>query len=377
MDCSYFDAGRCLSCSLMGQPYPSQLAGKQRHAEQLLAAHDGLDWLTPVGSREDGYRNKAKMVIGGTTAAPTIGILDADGHGIDLEACGICSPGHRAAFPVIAAFITRAGLTPYDVPSRTGELKHLILTESPDGELMIRFVVRSTEPVGRIRKHLPWLLAELPNARVVTANVLPEHKAVLEGEHEIVFTEASTLPMRLGDVTMHLRPQSFFQTNTEIAEALYVEARDWVRALAPDSAWDLYSGVGGFALHIADAAASVTGIETSVEAVASAELSRTDAALSRVRFESGDATAFALGAEAAPDLVIVNPPRRGIGRELSGWLEASDVRHVLYSSCNAASLARDLEAMPSLRPVRGRVFDMFPQTTHFEVMVLLERATVA
>ena len=118
----------------MGQPYARQLADKQRHAEDLLKAHNGPDWLTPIGSREDGYRNKAKMVIGGTTDAPTIGILDADGHGIDLEACGICSPGHRAAFPVIAAFITRAGLTPYDVPRRTGELKHLILTESPDGD---------------------------------------------------------------------------------------------------------------------------------------------------------------------------------------------------------------------------------------------------
>lgn len=370
----------------MGRPYPEQLAGKQAHAEELLAPFDVPEWMPAVASREDGYRNKAKMVVGGTVDAPTIGILDADGHGVDLEACGICSPGHRAAFPVLARFITLARLTPYDVHRRTGELKHLIVTESPDGELMIRFVLRSTEPVPRLRKHLPTLLAELPHARVVTANVLPEHKAVLEGEHEIVLTEAETLPMRLNDVTMHLRPQSFFQTNTEIAAALYAEARDWIRTLAPDSAWDLYSGVGGFALHLAEAGEPgtdgdtgprVTGIETSVEAVASAELSRSDAALSRLRFEAGDATAFALGAaaEEAPDLVIVNPPRRGIGAELAGWLEASEVSHVLYSSCNAASLAKDLAAMPSLKPVRARVFDMFPQTTHFEVMVLLERHT--
>lgn len=358
----------------MGQPYARQLADKQRHAEDLLAPFEVPAWLPPVASGESSYRNKAKMVVAGTVDAPTIGILDADGHGIDLQACGICSPGHRAAFPVLARFITLARIEPYDVTRRTGELKHLIVTESPDGEFMIRFVLRSTEPVGRIRKHLPSLLAELPQARVVTVNVLPEHKAVLEGEHEIVLTDADTLPMRLNDVTMHLRPQSFFQTNTEIAAALYSEARDWIRDLAPDSAWDLYSGVGGFALHIAGSGAAVTGIETSVEAVASAELSRSDAALSRLRFAAGDATAFAIGADAAPDLVIVNPPRRGIGGELSAWLEASAASHVLYSSCNVASLAKDLAAMPSLRPVRGRVFDMFPQTTHFEVMVLLERS---
>lgn len=363
----------------MGEPYAHQLDGKQRHAEQLLTPFAVTEWLDPVASPEGSYRNKAKMVVGGTADAPTIGILDADGHGVDLQACGICSPGHRAAFPVLARFISLARLTPYDVTRRSGELKHLIVTESPDGELMVRFVLRSTEPVARLRKHLPTLLAELPATRVVTANILPEHKAALEGEQELVLTEQGTLPMRLNDVTMHLRPQSFFQTNTPIAEALYAEARDWIRDLAPDRAWDLYSGVGGFALHLAGEAdapgPAVTGIETSVEAVASAELSRTDAALSRVRFAAGDATAFALGAAAddVPDLVVVNPPRRGIGSDLAAWLEASEVAHVLYSSCNAASLARDLAAMPSLRPVRARVFDMFPQTTHFEVMTLLSR----
>jgi len=72
--------------------------------------------------------------------------------------------------------------------------------------------------------------------------------------------------------------------------------------------------------------------------------------------------------------VVVNPPRRGIGAPLAAMLEASAVRHVVYSSCNVDSLARDLAAMPSLQPVRARLFDMFPQTDHHEVLVLLERA---
>ncbi len=72
-------------------------------------------------------------------------------------------------------------------------------------------------------------------------------------------------------------------------------------------------------------------------------------------------------------MVIVNPPRRGIGADLARRLEASDVRHVLYSSCNATTLAEDLAQMPSLRPRRARLLDMFPQTSHYEVLVLLER----
>jgi 23S rRNA (uracil747-C5)-methyltransferase len=90
-------------------------------------------------------------------------------------------------------------------------------------------------------------------------------------------------------------------------------------------------------------------------------------------FIAADATQWAQQQESAPDLVVVNPPRRGIGPELAAWLESSGVAHVLYSSCNAESLARDLAEMPSLRPVRAQVFDMFPHTAHFETLVLLRR----
>ncbi|WP_298462584.1 23S rRNA (uracil(747)-C(5))-methyltransferase RlmC [uncultured Cellulomonas sp.] len=373
MQCSYFLAGVCRSCTLMGRPYGHQLADKDRHCRELLAGHPDLRWLPPVPSPEAGYRNKVKMVVGGTVGSPTVGILDGDGHGVDLRGCGVSSPGIQALLPVLAGFVTRARIEPYDVPARRGELKYLLVTESPDGELMVRFVCRSQEPVSRIRKHLPALRAQLPRLAVVTVNLLPEHKAVLEGDREIVLTDAGTLRMRVNDLDLHLRPQSFFQTNTEVAAALYRQAREWVEELAPASVWDLYCGVGGFALHCAAPGRTVTGIETSEAAIASAAQTAQETGLPGLRFAAGDATAFARAAREQPDLVVVNPPRRGIGAELAGWLEASSVRHVVYSSCNAASLERDLAAMPSLRPVTGRVLDMFPQTTHLEVVVLLER----
>ena len=357
----------------MGRPYEEQLAGKQLHCQALLAGHTDLEWLPPVASQESGFRNKAKMVVGGTAQNPTIGILDADGHGVDLRKCGVCSPGLRAVFPALAGFIRRNRLTPYDVPKRSGELKHVIITESPDGSIMLRLVLRSEQLLPRIRKNLPDLLAALPQVKVASVNLLPEHKAVLEGDREILLTEQSTLEMRVNDVNLHLRPQSFFQTNTEMAAALYRQGREWVNGLAPASVWDLYCGVGGFALHCAGPGRTVTGIEFSSEAIVSARLSSREAGLQGMEFEAGDATAFALAAEESPDLVIVNPPRRGIGKELCGWLESSDVQHVVYSSCNAQSLARDLAALPSFTARRARVLDMFPQTTHYEVMVLLER----
>ncbi len=373
MHCGYFEAGVCRSCHLIELPYPDQLAAKQARVAAALAGWPSLGWLPAARSADSGFRNKAKMVVAGPVSAPTLGILDPRGGGVDLRECGLHTAGLRAALPDLAAFVTAAGLTPYSVPDRRGELKHVIVTESPAGELMVRFVLRSTEALARIRKHLPSLRAELPGLAVATVNVLPEHKAVLEGDREIVLTASDTLRMRLNGLDLHLRPQSFFQTNTAVAAELYRIGREWVDRADPRTVWDLYCGVGGFALHVAAPGRQVTGIEWSTEAIASAEQTAAESGLPGLRFAAGDATEFAVAADAPPDLVIVNPPRRGVGPRLAAWLEESGVRDVLYSSCNAASLARDLESMPSLRPVRARLLDMFPQTGHYEVAVMLRR----
>ncbi|ROS70253.1 23S rRNA m(5)U-747 methyltransferase [Curtobacterium sp. PhB172] len=383
MQCDYFDRGVCRSCTLMGQPYADQLLDKELRTRELL--HDAVEaaggpgavtWSPAITSPESGYRNKAKMVVGGSTEHPTVGILDHRQRGVDLRHCGICTPGIRHALPLLADFVQTAGLIPYDVAARRGELKYVLVTESPDGELMVRFVLRSEGQVARIRQYLDVLRDALPNVVVVTVNLLPEHKAVTEGDREIVLTEQETLPMRLGGITMHLRPQSFFQTNTVVATELYAQASAWIDELDPASMWDLYCGVGGFALHAARPGRAVTGIETSAEAIRSAKQSAREAGLEGLRFAADDATEHALRArpDTVPELVLVNPPRRGIGEALSTWLEESDVQHVVYSSCNPVTLAKDLARMPSFRLRRARVLDMFPQTGHLEAVTLLSRA---
>jgi len=409
VQCPHYDAGRCRSCTLLDIARPQQVRDKQTHVAELLAAYDDVTWLPPVVGPESGFRNKAKMVVTGTVENPVLGIVGPPGpyagQSVDLTDCGLYPAALQEAFGPLAELVTRAAIRPYDLTperggrrvtprdaARRGELKHVLATLSADGELMVRLVLRSTEAVARIRKHLPWLHARLPALAVLSVNVQPAHAAVLEGDEEIVLTERATLPMRVDGITLHLRPQSFFQTNTGVAAALYRQARDWVEEIDPASLWDLYCGVGGFALHCAAPGRSVTGIEISAEAVASAtttaaELATLPAgavvgdhdaawwrdAVAGVRFDAGDAAGFALGTDDDPELVIVNPPRRGIGPDLAGRLEASRVRHVLYSSCRAQTLASDLEHMPSLRPRRAVLLDMFPQTGHYEVLTLLER----
>lgn len=386
MQCDYFDARRCRSCALMGVPYAVQLADKHERCQQVLASvAPHVRWLEPFAGPESAFRNKAKLVVGGRTGAVTVGILDADANGVDLRRCGLHEEPLQHLIPRLADVVDEIGLEPYDVSARRGELKHLILTLSPTGEVMLRLVLRSRRHLALLESRLAALLARLPEVRVVSVNLQPEHKAVLEGATEIVLTEQGSLAMPVNGITLELRPNSFFQTNTAVAAGLYRQAGDWAQEVMPSAVLDLYCGVGGFALHCAAgpgaAARRVLGVEVSPEAVGSARLTaaRRSRDLADVEFRVRDATDVdALD----PDLlrgprsmVVVNPPRRGIGPGLAAWIEACGASHLVYSSCNVDSLARDLALLPSFTARQARLFDMFPQTSHHEVIVLLERGT--
>ena len=437
--CPLHSSGTCRSCPHQDVPLDLQLHRKQQRVAALLASAarpvpDGA-WLAPVASAPNRFRNKAKMVVSGRAASPILGVLGPDG-GIDLRECPLHVSEIEAALPALARTVSRLGLGPYDVRARRGELKHILVTASPDGDLMVRWVLRSHRHVERLRSALPGLREALPTLAVMSVNIQPVHQAIIEGEEELILTEdipwGDRLLMRLrlpepdggaaagaraSDTTgigarsgeaavgaaagsasgrgaagvlvgtgttrfpgielpLLLPTRSFFQTNTGVAEALYATATHWARDLSGGAeVWDLFCGVGGFALALAGPGRRVLGVEVSAPAIRGA---RESAALmglpsEEVRFEVGDARVLDPGGSAVPDLLVVNPPRRGIGTGLARRIENSSAARVLYSSCNPVSLAADLEAMPSLRARRARLFDMFPHTDHAEVLVELVR----
>ncbi|HAZ53452.1 MAG TPA: 23S rRNA (uracil(747)-C(5))-methyltransferase, partial [Franconibacter helveticus] len=181
------------------------------------------------------------------------------------------------------------------------------------------------------------------------------------------------LEERVNGVPLWIRPQSFFQTNPMVAGKLYAAARDWVRALPVNHMWDLFCGVGGFGLHCATPEMTLTGIEIAPEAIACATRSAEMLGLKKVHFQALDSTQFATGQGSVPELVVVNPPRRGIGIELCDYLSRMSPSFILYSSCNAQTMAKDISALAGYRVARVQLFDMFPHTAHYEVLTLLER----
>ena len=153
MRCHHFDSGACRSCTLLDLPRPRQLARGRERVEQLLAAHlaPGTVWGAPIVGAEEGFRARGKMAVGGTAAAPVL-TLPGQSAGTDLCDCPLYPAGVEEVLEGAKALIRRAQIPPYDVARRRGEIKNVLVTSSPDGEHLLRFVLRSTAALDRLRE---------------------------------------------------------------------------------------------------------------------------------------------------------------------------------------------------------------------------------
>ncbi|WEM43972.1 23S rRNA (uracil(747)-C(5))-methyltransferase RlmC [Photobacterium sp. DA100] len=374
MQCSHFDQQRCRSCNLSGMPYPQQIQQKDDTLKQLFSTVMPLQWLPAVYSEESACRNKAKMVVLGAAHQPVLGIEGSDNLPVSLCGCPLYPNDMQALLAYLENWIRGAGIPPYNKAKKKGELKYILLTRSQcQGEYMLRFVMKSRDAIARIEANLARLLADWPQVTVVSVNLQPIHMARLEGEEEIFLTDAQHLVEQFNGVPLVIRPKSFFQTNPKVAEQLYATARNWVRELAPTTMWDLFCGVGGFALHCANDVERVVGIEIEPEAIASAKFSAALLGINNLEFDALDSAHFSQLQDRAPELVLVNPPRRGLGQALTEQLLALAPKYIIYSSCNPETLKKDLMDLHPYEVQRLQWFDMFPHTEHAEVMVLLER----
>ncbi len=369
--CSFYDASVCRSCSWIDFYYAEQLKQKGDLLHGLLDPFEPQEWLKPSPSPLKGFRNKAKMV-----AIPSLeGIVLGLSEEASLIQCPLYDVSMQKVLENTQSWLRDLGIKAYDVKKKKGELKYVLLTRSVhNNSMMLRFVLRSHGIIGRLQSALADLIALSPELKVVTVNIQSVHMAILEGEEEIFLTQQNRLEEHLNGIALFIRPKSFFQTNTDVAAKLYKTAAEWVGVSNPKVIWDLFCGVGGFALHCAAADREIIGIEIESEAIACARDSAALIGFENLRFEAMDTASFGAVSGKNVDVVIVNPPRRGLGEQLCRWLEKSAPEHIIYSSCNAMSLARDLEYLGQYRVARVQLFDMFPHTQHYETLVKLVRS---
>lgn len=368
--CSYFDTHLCHSCRWIDYHYGEQIKLKSDQLHALLNKYQPQEWLKPVTSQIKGFRNKAKMVATPTPEWIVLGLSEE----VSLIECPLYDISMQKVLHTVQEWLRELGIKGYDIKLRKGELKYVLLTRSKsNGSMMLRFVLRSHGIIARLEGGLEELIKRAPDIKVITVNIQPVHMAILEGEEEIFLGEQRRLEERFNGIPLYIRPKSFFQTNPEVAEKLYRTASEWVDEIKPNRLWDLFCGVGGFALHCATSEREIIGIEIESEAIECARDSAAQLEMKNIRFESLDAASFGANSGEKPDVIIVNPPRRGLGEQLCKWLEKVSADHLIYSSCNPLTLEKDLERLNSYTVQKVQLFDMFPHTEHYEVLVYLTK----
>jgi 23S rRNA (uracil747-C5)-methyltransferase len=370
--CSYYDTHVCRSCSQIDLFYSEQLTEKGAHLHKALEPFVVSEWLKPTSSQLKGFRNKAKMVASNGDEGIILGLSDE----VSLIGCPLYDISMQTALEHTQNWLRTLGIKAYDVKKKKGELKYVLLTRSShNGTLMLRFVLRSHGILSRLEGNLESLTAMVPDIKVVSVNIQPIHMAILEGEEEIFLTDQNRLEEKLNEILLFIRPKSFFQTNPDVAAKLYKTVAKWTDELGAKTVIDLFCGVGGFALHVASNERNIIGVELENEAIECAKESAKLLGVKTLTFKALDAVSFSTETSKAPDVVIVNPPRRGLGQELCKWLERVSPADIFYSSCNATSLAKDIEWLKSYECVKVQLFDMFPHTEHYETLVHLKKSS--
>jgi 23S rRNA (uracil747-C5)-methyltransferase len=367
--------------------YASQLKSKQQKLLQSLAFAGDFSVLPPVSSPQQGFRNRAKMVVTGTVEAPRVGLTGESSldEGRELLDCPIHHPRLNQLIAALPEWIRNYKLTPYQIAARTGELKGLILYfDEGSDEMYLRFVLRSKECVSRIQKLVPSLQNRFPGLKCVSANIQPVPHAILEGPEEIFISSEKYIRHTLGDLTLKLSPRAFVQTNAKVAVQLYQTASRWMQEFRPKRMLELYSGQGAFsfvaASALSDSFEEILGVEINPDAVVTANETVREfrengqVKMAPLKFQCADATQVgAIGQDFRPDLILVNPPRRGLGEGVK-LIEQILPKHLIYSSCAVDTLEKDLRYLSRKYQItKAQLFDMFPHTEHFEVLTCLTR----
>ncbi len=367
--CSYFNSNICSSCSKIQSPYAEQITIKEKELIRLLSALSPVSLLPTLTSKELGFRNKAKMIVSGALDNPIIGLDQKE-----ILSCPIHHPKINELIIYLKDFIKLAGLHPYQISEKKGELKAFILFYSESShEAYLRIILRSKESLDRIKKHHSYLLDKFTELKSISINIQPKHMAVLEGEEELFITEETSIHNKIGPYSFTLDPRGFVQTNQIVAEKLYETAAMWVKELNVSSFLELYCGQGAFSFFCSPYVNSAIGIEINSHAVM--EANRLAASLQKPHLQFIAANAENISNEIQhfkAEVILVNPPRSGLKKSVE-LIKSSHPKYLIYSSCNPETLATDLENLKDIYQIKKcQIFDMFPHTTHFEVLVLLE-----
>ena len=373
-DCPYY--GVCGGCQFRHMDYAEELEAKRRRVEDALRRIGGVDLPVSVIHRAKNtirYRNKVQFPV----AEGAVGYYRGRTHQVvDIDDC-LLQPGPvTACRAAVKEWMERFGVPAYDERTGKGLVRHLFLRTNSAGEALC-CVVANGKTLPHVTELVEALQAAAPKLAGVVLSVNTRKTNVILGQEFFTLWGRDWLEEELCGHIFRLSVPSFFQVNRAQTEVLYRRALDFAGLIGGETVVELYCGIGTISLTLAERAGQVIGVEVVPQAVEDAKKNAARNGLeNKTRFQCGDAAELAAVLEkegVRPDVIIVDPPRKGLAPEVVDTVAKMAPDRVVYVSCDPATLARDVKRFGALgyAPVRAEAIDLFPRTAHIETILTL------
>lgn len=393
--CQHFNV--CGGCKWQDMGYEHQLFYKQKEVENNLKriGHLDLPELTPILGSEQQYFYRNKMEFSFSDSRwLTLDEIQSDQQIDNKNALGFHIPGmwdkildikkcHLQKDPSNAIrletkrFAIENGLTFFNPRNQYGMLRTLMLRTSSIGEIMVlvQFFENDKEKRELLLNHLSKTFPEITSLLYV---INPKQNDTIYDQEIICFSGRDHIFEEMEGLKFKINAKSFYQTNSEQAYELYKITRNFADLKGDELVYDLYTGTGTIAQFVSKKAKKVIGIESVPEAILDAKANAERNKIENVDFFVGDMKNVFneqfIAQNGVPDVIITDPPRDGMHKDVVQQILNIAPKKVVYVSCNSATQARDLELMKEIYTItKVQPVDMFPQTHHVENVVLLEK----
>lgn len=385
--------GFCGGCQWQHMSYECQLACKKSHVKEAMVrigalpeilVHDVIPSAFPFH-----YRNKMEFSFSDRrwflphetdTQKTDLGFalgLHVPGtfhKVIHVEACLLQHQTGNQILQEVAKYAKESDIPAYGLKSHEGFWRFLTLRYSTSFDEWMVNLVTSEEKRNVVEPLAEALCKKIESIRTVVNNITARKAAIAVGEREIVLSGPGTIQDSLGPFNFQISANSFFQTNAPGAETLYEKVKEFAELKGTETVLDLYSGTGTIPIFLSQEVKNVIGMEISESAVLDAKRNCASNGIQNCQFIYGDIRERLSELQMKPDVLIIDPPRAGMHKDVLAKVMELGTEKIIYVSCNPATMARDVAEMrqnyhiTEIQPV-----DMFPQTYHIEAIAKLTR----
>ena len=369
---------KCGGCQLQGVPYAQQLKDKEKQVKDLIGPYCRVFPITGMETPYH-YRNKVHAVLDHRKGNVISGIYEERSHQVvPVDSCQIEDEKADAIIVTIRELLQSFRLKVYDEDNGFGLFRHILIrVGKTSGQIMVVLVMVS--PIFPSKNNfIKALRQKHPEITTIVQNINDQDTSMVLGEREKVLYGKGYITDTLCGKTFRISSRSFYQINPVQTEKLYQKAIHLAGLTGKERIVDAYCGIGTIGLIAADRVKEVIGIELNEDAIRDAIRNAHANKITNAQFYCEDAGKFmeemADSGETA-DVVFMDPPRSGSDERFLSSVVKLSPKQIVYISCNPETMARDLAYLTGngYRAITAWPFDMFPHTSHMEVVACLKR----